>query len=114
MNEFSKELFTNPKINIVINDVFLAVKAIKDEYFNFIIRNPPIFALSPELYSTEFYSELYRVLKNNGKIYHYTGRTGILQGKNYVKGIIKRLRNVGFKNIRKVDEAEGIVARKIV
>jgi predicted methyltransferase len=102
-NEFSKELFENPKIELIVGDAFEEIK----------IHDPPRISLAPELYSLKFYSQLFRVLKKGGKLFHYVGRPGKLSGKNFMKGIVKRLLLSGFKKVVKVKEAMGIVAKKI-
>jgi predicted methyltransferase len=112
-NEFSKELFENPKIEIIVGDAFEEIKKFEDESFNFIIHDPPRISLAPELYSLNFYSQLARVLKKGGKLFHYVGEPGKLSGKNFMKGIVKRLLLAGFKKVDKVKEAAGIVAKKI-
>jgi predicted methyltransferase len=112
-NEFSKELFENPKIELIVGDAFEEIKKFEDEIFNFIIHDPPRISLAPELYSLKFYSQLFRVLKKGGKLFHYVGQPGKLSGKNFMKGIVKRLLLSGFKKVVKVKEAMGIVAKKI-
>jgi predicted methyltransferase len=52
------------------------------------------------------------VLKRRGKIFHYVGEPGKLSGKNFLKGIIKRLLLAGFKEIIRVEEAKGLIIRK--
>jgi len=111
-NPFSKELFTNKKIELKIADTFFEIKKIPDEFFDFIIHDPPRISLAPELYSLEFYKELFRVLKLGGKIFHYIGKPGIKSGKNYLRGIVKRLKLAGFKNIERKDFALGLLLRK--
>jgi len=111
-NPYSKPLFEDEKICLCINDSFLAVKCIKSNYFNFIIHDPPRFSLAPELYSQEFYNELYRILKPRGRVFHYTGSPGSKQGKNYVKGISKRLKLAGFRKTKNVKQVKGILAFK--
>jgi predicted methyltransferase len=112
-NEFSKELFENPKIEIIVGDASEKIKKFESESFNFIIHDPPRISLAPELYSFEFYSELSRVLKRGGKLFHYVGEPGKISGKNFIKGIVKRLLLAGFKKVVKVKEAKGIVAKKV-
>jgi hypothetical protein len=111
-NPFSKELFTNEKIELKIADIFYEIKKFPANFFDFIIHDPPRISIAPELYSLEFYKELFRILKSNGKIFHYTGKPGIKSGKNYLRGIIKRLRLAGFKNIERKDFALGLLIRK--
>ncbi|MEM2667824.1 MAG: methyltransferase [Candidatus Methanomethylicaceae archaeon] len=112
-NPFSKPLFENPKIKIIIGDAFQEIRNFEDEYFNFIIHDPPRISIAQELYSLEFYKQLFRVLNNNGRIFHYIGRPGIRQGKNYIKGIIKRLRMAGFNRIKVLDYAQGLIIEKL-
>ncbi|MEM5834829.1 MAG: methyltransferase [Candidatus Aenigmatarchaeota archaeon] len=114
LNPYSKELFENPKIFLIQGDVFEEIKKFPEDFFDFVIHDPPRISLAPELYSKEFYSELFRVLKNNGKIFHYIGKPGQLQGKNYLKGIVRRLKETGFKRIKRVDYALGLIVQKII
>ncbi|MCX8179585.1 MAG: MnmC family methyltransferase [Candidatus Aenigmarchaeota archaeon] len=111
-NLFSRDLFENEKIMLLLCDVSIGIKFLKSEFFDFIIHDPPRFSLSPELYSQEFYNELYRVLKKRGRLFHYTGNPGSKQGKNMVKGMCKRLKIAGFKVVRKVEKASGVVVCK--
>ena len=112
-NEFSRELFENSKIELIIGDAFEVVKNFEDESFNFIIHDPPRFSLAPELYSQEFYNQLFRVLKKRGKMFHYVGEPGKFSGKNFLQGITRRLLLAGFRKIVKVKEAKGLVAYKL-
>ena len=111
-NPYSRELFENEKIELIVEDAFLETQKFKDEYFNFIIHDPPRISIAPELYSLEFYRRLFRILKRNGKILHYVGRPGIRQGKRYVKGIIKRLRLAGFSRIKKDERSLSLIIEK--
>lgn len=111
-NPFSKALFENGKIKLIVGDVFEEIKNFNNEYFNFIIHDPPRINVAPELYSLEFYKQLFRVLKGNGRILHYVGRPGVRQGKRYLKGIMERLRLAGFTRIRMVDYALSLVIEK--
>jgi predicted methyltransferase len=112
-NEFSKELFENPKIEIIVGDAFEEIKKFEDESFDFIIHDPPRISLAPELYSFKFYLELARVLRKKGKLFHYVGEPGKFSRKNFMKGIIKRILLAGFKKVIKVKEARGLIAKKV-
>jgi len=112
LNPYSTELFTNTKIEFIIDDVYEHIKKFPDEYFNFIIHDTPRISIAGELYSLEFYKQTFRVLKKGGKFFHYVGKPGIRQRKNYSKGIIQRLRLAGFKKIERVDYANGLVCFK--
>lgn len=108
---YSKELFNNEKIKQIIGDSFYEVKKFKACYFDRIIHDPPRYALSPLLYSQEFYNELFRILKYKGIIFHYTGDPGNKKGLDIRSGVIKRMSKSGFKNIKRV--FNGLVAEKI-
>ncbi|MEM2138969.1 MAG: SAM-dependent methyltransferase, partial [Candidatus Woesearchaeota archaeon] len=110
INPYSKELFTNDKIKRIIGDSFEEIKKFKACFFDRIIHDPPRVALSPLLYSQDFYNELFRVLKYKGKIFHYTGDPGSKKGLDIRAGIIKRFEKAGFKNIKRV--FNGLTAEK--
>ncbi|MEM5868875.1 MAG: methyltransferase [Candidatus Aenigmatarchaeota archaeon] len=112
MNEFSKELFENAKIKLSIGDIFIEIKKFPKEFFNIIIHDPPTYSLAPELYSKEFYKELFRVLKWNGKIFHYIGNFRSNRARRILKGVLKRLREAGFYKIKKVKSAHGLLIIK--
>jgi predicted methyltransferase len=62
-----------------------------------ILHDPPRFGLAGELYSGVFYGELARVLKRNGKLFHYTGTPNKLtSGRDVPNEVTKRLRHAGF------------------
>lgn len=111
-NPFSRPLFENPKIKMILGDAFQEIRNFEDECFNFVIHDPPRISIAQELYSLEFYRQLFRVLKDDGRIFHYTGRPGIRQGKNYMKGIMKRLRAAGFTKIRILNYVQGLIIEK--
>ncbi|MFH1126861.1 MAG: methyltransferase domain-containing protein [archaeon] len=111
-NPYSRELFYNTKIGLVNGDASLEIKKFDGASFDYIFHDPPRVSLASELYSLEFYSELFRVLKRGGKLFHYVGKPGVKQGKNYLKGIIKRLNMAGFLSVAWVDDVQGVVARK--
>ncbi|MEM1582705.1 MAG: methyltransferase [Candidatus Bathyarchaeia archaeon] len=111
-NPFSRPLFENEKIRIIIGDALQEIEKFSDDHFNFIIHDPPRISIAPELYSLEFYKQLFRVLKDNGRILHYVGKPGEKQGKRYMKGIMERLRLAGFTKIRRVDYAQSLIVEK--
>jgi len=111
-NPFSRDLFENEKIELIIGDAFHEVRRFDDKYFNFIIHDPPTITIAPELYSLDFYRQLFRVLKDNGRLLHYVGRPGIRRGKRYLKGIIERLRMAGFGRIRYIEPILSLIVEK--
>jgi predicted methyltransferase len=81
--------------------------------FDAVIHDPPRFSLAGELYSEEFYSQIFRVLRRNGRLFHYTGNPHLLRkGSGFVDGVIRRLKAAGFKKIEKVDHLMGVSAHK--
>jgi len=113
LNPWSREVFTSQNIQLIQGDAFEVVKKFNDESFDVVIHDPPRFSLAGQLYSEEFYAELFRILKPKGRLFHYVGNPGKkYRRKDLQRGVMERLRNVGFKNIKRVDEALGIVALK--
>lgn len=108
-NPWSKEVFRNKNIELTVGDICKEIKNIPDKYFDRIIHDPPSFKICAELYSEEFYRQLYRVLKPRGKLYHYIGSPGSKKGVNIEKGVLARLRNVGFGFVRKA--VNGVVMK---
>ena len=110
-NPWSIELFNNKKISILKTDALKEIKIFKSSMFDAIIHDPPRLSLASELYSLDFYRELFRVLKNHGKLYHYTGSPGSKNRKvNLAGNVSKRLGQAGFKNIQKAHY--GVAAAK--
>ncbi|NJE04119.1 methyltransferase domain-containing protein [Thermococcus sp. MV11] len=113
INPWSRELFTGGKVQVIQGDAFEVVKRFRDESFDAIIHDPPRFSLAGQLYSEEFYGELFRVLKPGGRLFHYVGNPGKkYRRKDLQRGVMERLRKVGFVGVKRVEEALGVVARK--
>ena len=108
-NPWSQELFTNPKIEQKIGNSFDVIQTLESNSFSRIFHDPPSFQLAGELYSEEFYCQLFRVLKKGGQLFHYIGDLKSPFGKSVAKGATRRLQNAGFTKIRPVPEAFGLV-----
>jgi len=62
-----------------------------------VLHDPPRFGIAGELYSQVFYEHLSRVLKPNGKLFHYTGTPNKLtSGRDVPAEVAQRLRRAGF------------------
>lgn len=109
-NPWSAELFNNPRIHINQGNVAEIILKLAANSFDRVIHDPPRFSLSGELYSEDFYKQLYRVMKPRAKLFHYTGAPGRKGGKDLVGGIIKRLQNAGFRNVKR--RYNGLIAIK--
>jgi len=111
LNPYSQQLFTNKNIIRIHGNVFEEIKKLKKNHFNAVIHDPPRQALSPPLYSEEFYKQVHRVLVPGGRFYHYTGDPGSRnRGRDIRAGIIRRLKKIRFKNVERV--FKGLVAEK--
>lgn len=119
MNPHSKGLFrssSDAEDNIITQlygNAFDVIQTLPDYAFDRIIHDPPTFALAGELYGENFYSELFRVLKPSGRVYHYTGDPSAnVTGGGGVRGIVKRMKMVGFETVAIDQHAHGVVAAK--
>ena len=112
LNPWSRGLFENPKITQLMGDAFEVVPAFEDESFTRILHDPPAFSLAGQLYSGEFYRQLYRVLRRGGRLFHYIGDLNSKSGGTVTKGVLRRLQEAGFTRITRRPEAFGVVAYK--
>ncbi|HZQ05236.1 MAG TPA: methyltransferase domain-containing protein [Anaerolineae bacterium] len=112
LNPWSQPLFNNPKIEQRIGDSFEIVPTFAANTFDAILHDPPTMSLAGDLYSLEFYRELYRVLKRGGKLFHYIGDPESKFGASVTRGVIERLKAAGFTRIKRAPHAFGVVAEK--
>lgn len=112
LNPWSEELFTNPKIRQHVGDAFDVIEKLDSEHFAVVIHDPPTFSLAGHLYSVDFYQELDRVLNRRGRLFHYIGDPNSKSGAGVTKGVVKRLKMAGFKDVKMVPRAFGVVAHK--
>jgi uncharacterized protein len=113
LNPWSRELFTNPKINQLIGDSADLAPVFPGNYFNAIIHDPPMFNLAGQLYSGELYATFFRILKPNGRLFHYIGNPESKHGAGIGRGVIERLRKAGFV-VSPRPNAFGVFAQKQV
>lgn len=110
-NPWSQSLFGNDKIQVVLMPAQELVSRAPDSYFTAIVHDPPRFALAPELYSENFYHEVFRVLKRGGELYHYTGNPNQRVRKKALLIHTRELLNrTGFRQVKQA--YFGVVARK--
>ncbi len=110
-NPYSSELFTGA-IEIKNEDAASVVKGFKEKTFDVIIHDPPRFSHAPDLYSSQFYTELYRVIKNRGRLFHYVGSVGKEKGRKIEDEVKRRLAIVGFRDFEYVPRLQGWLFRK--
>jgi predicted methyltransferase len=112
LNPWSRSLFNNPKIHQVMGDAFEVVQTFEDQSFSRIIHDPPTFSLAGDLYSGEFYRQLYRVLKRGGRLFHYVGDPNSKASGGVTRGVMRRLQEAGFARVVRRPEAFGLVGYK--
>lgn len=114
-NPYSRELFDGieqGKISLINENATDSVKKFDNDSFSVILHDPPRFSFAGELYSEEFYEELYRILKPKGRLLHYVGNPGSkYRGKDLVKGVQNRLNSVGF-HTKKTPDGESVLGYK--
>ncbi len=92
---------------------FELIRTLPATSFDSVIHDPPRFSLAGELYSEEFYQEMFRVLRQDGRLFHYTGNPHVVKkGGSFVNGVIRRLKAVGFRHVKKVEHLMGVSAQK--
>jgi predicted methyltransferase len=111
-NPWSQALFNHPKITQIIGDAFDEIEGFDSESFSAMIHDPPMFSLAGDLYSLAFYQQAFRVLKHNGRIFHYIGDPESKSGARVTAGVIRRLQEAGFKRVSQAPRAFGVVAYK--
>lgn len=109
-NPWSAELWHNPKIHLIAADVSHLIATFPSGRFSAVVHDPPRFALAPELYEISFYREIWRVLRDGGKLYHYTGDPHRKGGRGLPQRARSRLREAGFSKVRLC--YQGVCARK--
>lgn len=97
LNPCSQRLFSQRNIEMKTADVAIYIKRLSKEHFDCVIHDPPTFKLAPQLYSIDFYRQLYRVLKKGGRLYHYLPLYGIRRGYDFPSKIKTKLKGVNFR-----------------
>jgi hypothetical protein len=116
LNPWSTPLF-DPAGNVEVRegDISETIVGIPDQTYDVVIHDPPTLAIAGELYATEFYAQLFRVLRPGGRLFHYTGDPGSRYRKQDLPGrVAQRLGEVGFVGIRREQAALGVSARRPV
>lgn len=112
LNPWSQALFDNPIITQKIGDSFEVVQELPDASFSRILHDPPVFSLAGDLYSGEFYRQLYRLLRSGGKLFHYIGDPESKSGRNVTASVMRRLEAAGFRGVTRLPRAFGVIAYK--
>src|SRR5260221_535066 len=110
LNPWSRELFDNPQITLLVGDAFELIRTLGDGTFARIVHDPPTFSLAGELYAEEFYREACRVLASGGRMFHYIGDPASKFGRRMTRGVVERLQAAGFRRVVPQAEAFGVLA----
>jgi predicted methyltransferase len=111
-NPWSHDLFNNHTIDQFIGDCQDIILEFESGSFSCIMHDPPALSLAGDLYSGDFYTQLYRVLKPSGKLFHYIGDPRSESGGRATKGVIRRLHDAGFRQVIQKPRAFGVLALK--
>lgn len=85
------------RLRLVPGDVTEVLATIPEGCFDAVLHDPPRFGIAGELYAQTFYAELARVLRPQGRLFHYTGRPNRLtSGRDVPKEVAARLQRAGF------------------
>jgi len=91
-------------------DIAVGIVSLPDKSVDAILHDPPRFGTAGDLYSQAFYEQLGRVLRVNGRLFHYTGTPNKLTSGRDVPGeVARRLRRAGFAT---AFNGDGVVAVK--
>lgn len=114
LNPWSRALFESTNITQVVGDATEEIAHCPDRQFQRIIHDPPSLSMAGEMYSTDFYRQLYRVLQARGRLFHYIGDIDAAAGRNsaIARGAMRRLQEAGFKRVVRNERAFGLVAFK--
>ena len=85
------------RLTLTLGDIAEHITLLQRESVDAILHDPPRFGIAGELYSQDFYDQLARVLKRNGRLFHYTGTPNkFSRGRDLPNEVAKRLRKAGF------------------
>jgi len=112
MNPWSRALFDDPKIEQIVGDSYEEIERFQHGLFSCIIHDPPAFGLAGDLYARAFYEQALRVLKRNGRMFHYIGDPESRSGQRTTRGVVRRLQDAGFARVVHKPRAFGVVAYK--
>ena len=112
LNPYSQELFNSRNIKRILGNICGDIKKFKEKEFNFVILDGGSVKGSEEFFSLENYKEVFRILKHDGKLYHYVPNHQIKRGRDFATEIISRLQKSGFRDIFRDKEGSFLIAKK--
>ncbi len=98
------------EIGVILCDACRLVEILPEDSFDRVIHDPPTFSLAGELYSSRFYRQIRRIVKEGGTVLHYTGQPGSkYRRRNLKRSVSRRLREAGFET-RWAEMARSVLA----
>ncbi|HWT16749.1 MAG TPA: MnmC family methyltransferase [Patescibacteria group bacterium] len=98
------------RLQLVQGDVAVAIADLPDQSFDAVLHDPPRFGIAGELYAQSFYDQLARVLRPQGRLFHYTGAPNRrTSGRDVPAEVTRRLAKSGFTTELALD---GVFATK--
>ena len=110
INPWSGPAFQREDVEIVRRDVREFLADCEPERFAAVFHDPPTIHQAGELYSGDLYREFARVLGPRGWLYHYVGEPGAKSGRDYTRGVMRRLQDAGFTRTQR--RARGVLCRR--
>jgi len=84
-------------LTLTQGDVAAHILTLPDESVDAVLHDPPRFGIAGELYSQAFYDQLARVLRRQGRLFHYTGTPNKLtSGRDVPHEVANRLKRAGL------------------
>jgi predicted methyltransferase len=113
LNPWSAGLFCDGRVSLVLGDSGGLVGGFPEGFFDYVIHDPPRLSHAGHLYGGVFYSEVFRVLRLGGRLFHYTGEPGSRRRRvDLRRGVMRRLRGAGFVGVSWFGEALGVVCSR--
>lgn len=113
MNPWSRGLWEEPGVHMLLGDSFHVVKGLPGCCFDYVVHDPPRHGHAGHLYSGEFYRELWRLMRPGGRLFHYTGEPGSRYRRvDISRGVASRLRETGFVGVSYHEDVMGFTAVK--
>jgi len=109
LNPWSHPL-DRPNIELVHRDIVEFIRTCKDKSFDVIIFDGGTPRSSGLFFSLENYTHARRVLRPNGKLYHYLPDKGQQRGRDFPAEVIARLKKAGFSRVQRFKEENYIIA----
>jgi predicted methyltransferase len=84
-------------LTLTEGDIAEHIRTLPDQSIDAVLHDPPRFGIAGELYSQVFYDHLARVLKRQGRLFHYTGTPNKLtSGRDVPHEVANRLKRAGL------------------